>query len=122
MSPEAFRGREAARRRFGLKKGLIGSVWRRVLIGSMVVVAISGSKTITLFSEDLDKIEEEIGKTVEDMIEDELLDAMKKMGIKEQELTPEHKTKIKEEIDYCTNCESSIEPGEEYCPYCGHKF
>ncbi|MFX0068726.1 MAG: zinc-ribbon domain-containing protein [Candidatus Hodarchaeota archaeon] len=110
------------RRRFSLKRGLIGSVWKRVLIGSMVVVAISGSKTITLLSEDLDKIEEEIGKTVEDMTEDELRDAMKKMGIKEQELTSEDKTKVKEEIEFCTNCGSSIEPGEESCPYCGHEF
>ncbi|MFX0096892.1 MAG: zinc ribbon domain-containing protein [Candidatus Hodarchaeota archaeon] len=111
------------RRGFDLKKGLIGMVWRRILIGSMVVVAISGSsKVIKLRSDDLDRIEEEMGKTVEDMTEDELIDAMKKMGIKEQKFTSKDKEKVIEEIDFCPNCESSIEPGEEFCPYCGHDF
>jgi len=123
MSPGVFRRKATPRRRFVLKKGLIGNVWRRILIGSMVVVAISGSsKVIKLRSEDLDKIEEETGTTVEDMTEDELIDAMKKMGIKEQKLSSKDKEKVVEEIEFCSNCESSIEPEEDFCPYCGHDF
>ncbi|MFX1487387.1 MAG: zinc ribbon domain-containing protein [Promethearchaeota archaeon] len=122
MSPGIFRLRDVIRRRFVLKRGLIGSVWRRVLIGSMVVVAISGTpKVIKLPFDDLEKVEEEVGKSVEDMTEDELRAGMKKLGIKEHKLTSEDKEKLVEEIKFCANCGASIELGDKSCPYCGHE-
>ena len=63
---------------------------RRMLFGSFILLALAGSHHKHKFhSDDLDRIERHYNKPAEDLTEEELLEAMKKLGIKKLELTEE---------------------------------
>ena len=63
---------------------------RRMLFRSFILLALAGSHHRHKFhSDDLDRIERYYNKPAEDLTEEELKDAMKKLGIKKLELTEE---------------------------------
>jgi len=73
---------------------------RRMLFGSFILLALSGSHHKHKFhSDDLDRIEKHYNKPVEDLTEEELIDAMKKLGIKKLELTEEENNYLDEMED-----------------------
>ena len=66
---------------------------RRLLLGNAVIL-FAGSQIVKLNRSDVERIEEAAGKTAEDLSEDELLAAMKKLGIHRLELTSEDEDAI----------------------------
>lgn len=97
---------------------MIFGSWVLLIAGS---AAASSPKVVKIQSKDLDDVEKEVGKSAEEMTEEELKDGMKKLGIKEGELTSEDRRMINAEVKFCPECGSSLEPDFAFCPYCGHK-
>ena len=72
---------------------------RRILVGGAVLLAIGGAAygAYKLSQPDVEKVEQYTGKDADDLTEEELLDAMDKLGIKKLELTDEDKAAIEYE-------------------------
>ncbi|MFW9853308.1 MAG: hypothetical protein ACFFDS_10205 [Candidatus Thorarchaeota archaeon] len=74
---------------------------RRMLFGSFILLALAGSYHKHKFHrDDLDRIERYYDKPAEDLTEEELLEAMKKLGIKKLELTEEEDRYLDDSEDY----------------------
>lgn len=71
-------------------------VRRRIMVGGMVLLA-GGAVAYKLTKKDADKIEKQTGASVEELSEDELVAAMKELGIQSVELTDEDKAIIQKE-------------------------
>ena len=73
---------------------------RRMLLGSFILLALAGSHhKHKFYSDDLDRIERYYDKSAENLTEEELLNAMKKLGIKKLELTEEENDYLDEMKD-----------------------
>lgn len=73
---------------------------RRILVGGMVLLAVGGTAAaIKLSKKDADRVEEHTGSSVEEMTEEELVAAMKELGIQSIELTDEDKAALAAESD-----------------------
>jgi len=69
---------------------------RRILVGGMVVLAVGGAAygAVKLSQKDSQRIEEHTGSSVEELTEEELVAAMKDMGIESIELSDEDKAAL----------------------------
>lgn len=82
---------------------------RRLLVGGMVVLAVGGTAAaIKMSQKDAQRVEEHTGASVEELTEDELVAAMKDLGIQSIELTDEDKAAVVGEGD--------IEPDDAAAP------
>jgi hypothetical protein len=66
------------------------------MVGGMVLLA-GGAVAYKLSKKDADRIEQQTGESVEELSEDELVAAMKELGIQSVELTDEDKAIIQKE-------------------------
>ena len=72
---------------------------RRFLLGSAVIFAIAGSyNNYKLDQNDVTKVEQHYKKPVEDLTETELLEGMRKLGIKQLKLSDDEENAIVDEI------------------------
>lgn len=71
-------------------------VRRRIIVRGMVLLA-GGAVAYKLTKKDADKIEKHTGESVEELSEEELVAAMKDLGIQSVELTDEDKAVIQKE-------------------------
>ncbi|MFX1315598.1 MAG: hypothetical protein ACFE9T_07005 [Promethearchaeota archaeon] len=104
---------------------------RRLLLGTSVILLIGGSYGIYKLSQrDVQKIEEETGKSTDDMTEEELKATMRKLGIQKLEITPEDEDTINKVYvedsnykikQYCIYCGARLDRDNKYCPSCGQK-
>jgi hypothetical protein len=92
---------------------------------------IGGSYAVyKLTQHDIDKIEQETGKSAENITEDELKTAMKNLGIQKMELTADdaiHIERIAHEAEpdiqkFCIYCGDQLVPSAKFCPSCGQKI
>jgi hypothetical protein len=120
--------RRPIRRNIRRARRILWRTTRRLLLGTSVLLMIGGSYAVyKLTQRDLERIERETGKSVEKMSEDDLKTAMKNLGIKKMELTPDDEIQIDrvanevEPNKYCTYCGAQIESIAKYCPSCGQK-
>ena len=90
------------------RRPLGGRVARRLLrlsIGSALLYMIAGTdKAVKLTHDDAQSIESEAGKHITDMDENELVETMRRLGIKSIVLTDEEQMTVLFS-----------------CPYCGHR-
>ena len=72
---------------------------RRIIVGGMVLLGVGGAiyGGIKMSKKDADRIEEHSGSSVEEMTEEELVAAMKDLGIQSIELTDEDKAALASE-------------------------
>jgi len=61
---------------------------RRLIVGGAALFVVAGAAH-KLSQNDVQKVEQQAGKPVEQMSEQELQAAMKKAGVQEQQITPE---------------------------------
>jgi hypothetical protein len=77
----------------------------RLSIGSFLLYRIAGTdQAVKLRHDDAENIENDAGKSISDMDEEELVETMQRLGIKSISLTDEEKKTVLQS-----------------CPYCGHK-
>ena len=62
----------------------------------MIFLLAGTASTIKLHRKDVERIEEATGKSTQDMTEEELISAIKQLGIKKLEITPEDHERISE--------------------------
>ena len=69
---------------------------RRILVGGMVVLAVGGAAygAVKLSQKDAQQVEEYTGSSVEELTEEELVAAMKDLGIESIELSDEDKAAL----------------------------
>ena len=73
-----------------------------MLVGGMVLLAVGGAAAygaVKLSQKDADRIEEHTGESVEEMSEEELVQAMKDLGIESIELSEEDKAALAAQQD-----------------------
>lgn len=72
---------------------------RRIIVGGAVLLAVGGAAygAYKLSQPDVERVEQYTGKDADDLTEEELIDAMDKLGIKKLELTDEDKAAIEYE-------------------------
>ncbi|MFC2046066.1 SHOCT domain-containing protein [Chloroflexota bacterium] len=89
---------------------------RRVLVGGMVLLAVGGAAygAIKLSQKDSDRIEEHSGSSVEEMTEEELVAAMKELGIQSIELSDEDKAAMAAESGDTEAAGAPAEPEPSY--------
>lgn len=104
-------------------------IFRRFIFGSSIVFALVGtSMAVKMHRHDVERLQQETGKAPEEMTEEELTQAMKKLGIKSLELTPEEKLRVErtsaeppelDRADRCPKCGAPLAGGENFCGSCG---
>lgn len=62
----------------------------------MIFLMTGTASAIKLHRQDVERIEEATGKSTDEMTEEELVSAMKRLGIKKLEVTPEDHERISE--------------------------
>lgn len=119
---------------------------RAFIFDTYVILALYEAAMLYKLSQwDVRRIEADTGKPVEQLSEEELVAAMKRMGINKLELTPDDHIKLQEQgfrgfpktseqaagmknIDkeagkmFCTQCGAAVSPGANYCQQCGAKL
>jgi hypothetical protein len=74
---------------------------RRILVGGMVLLAVGGTAAaIKLTQKDAQRIEEHAGASVEELTEEELVEAMRQLGIKSIELDDNDRAMVADQQDY----------------------
>ena len=139
MSPNPAARRAMARRM--IRRRIIIRTTMRIMVGTAMIIAIKNAQqAYKIEQEDAKKIEQSTGKKVEDLTEEELLAAMKKLGIKSLELTEEDMAKldsaqkqggtVPEQTttstpsgtkNFCSNCGVKLAPTAKFCTECGQK-
>ena len=86
---------------------------RRILVGGAVLLAVGGAAygAYKLSQPDVERVEQYTGKDADDLSEEELIDAMDKLGIKKMELTDEDKAAI--EYEESSPAESAAPASQE---------
>ncbi|MGB6421251.1 MAG: SHOCT domain-containing protein, partial [Anaerolineales bacterium] len=86
---------------------------RRIIVGGAVLLAVGGAAygAYKLSQPDVEKVEQCTGKNADDLTEEELLDAMDKLGIQKLELTDEDKAAI--EYEDSSQVESAAPASQE---------
>jgi hypothetical protein len=72
-----------------------------------------------LYHDDVDRVERASGKPVRDLSEDELVTAMKRLGIQKLEITPEDRKTDPGTVRYCIYCREILASNAAYCSRCG---
>jgi hypothetical protein len=84
------------------------------------------SMAYKLYDDDVGRVERETGKPVKDLSEEELVAAMKRLGIQKLEITPEGNVTISQsttrEARYCKYCRNKLTSEAVYCERCGRKI
>jgi hypothetical protein len=89
---------------------------------------VGTSIAVKMHRRDVERLQKETGKAPEEMTEEELTLAMKQLGIKSLELTPDEKLRIERvaaeppEPDHagkCPQCGAPIAGGDSFCGSCG---
>jgi len=79
-----------------------------------------------LYDDDVGRIERETGKPARDLSEEELVVAMKRLGIQKLELTQQDTGAISKsttrEARYCIYCGNKLSSEAVYCERCGRKI
>jgi hypothetical protein len=74
---------------------------RRILVGGMVLLAVGGTAAaIKLTQKDAQRVEQHTGASVEELTEEELVEAMRQLGIKSIELDDNDRAAIVDQQDY----------------------
>jgi hypothetical protein len=102
---------------------------RRVMVGPAVVYAAAAGgaasvSPVKMSSADAQKIESIAGKPVEELTEEDLKAAMKRLGIQKIELTAEEQKQVSSpaqaEGDFeCSECHAAVTETQKFCPSCG---
>ncbi|MFX0168594.1 MAG: zinc-ribbon domain-containing protein [Candidatus Hodarchaeota archaeon] len=121
--------RRFLRRHLRRRRRIARRTFRRIVIGSTILLALAGTTTaVKLHRRDVERIQDETGKAPEEMTEEELTKAMKQMGIRSMELTPDEKLRVERESAMppkslqggkCPNCGVPILGDENFCGSCG---
>jgi len=126
MVRRAIRG--PIRRNIRRTRRILWRTTRRLIFGTSVILLIGGSYAIyKLTQNDIQRIEQETGKSAENMTENELKKAMKKLDIQKLELTSEEQAEINktgnetETMRFCMYCGTQLDFNAKFCPNCGQK-
>ena len=137
MSPLGRRRRPIARRRRRVIRRTTRRVWRRtrrIIRGPFVLLALAGATTgVKVHKDDVEKIENELGKPIEELSEKDIKKTMKKLGIKSIELTDDDEQELDnmseiDEIDnsgqsnFCSKCGAKVKPDSNFCSSCGKEL
>lgn len=89
---------------------------RRILVGGMVLLAVGGAAygAVKLTQKDAGRIEEYSGSSVEEMTEEELVAAMRELGIQSIDLTDEDKTALAADSAQATAAAAPAQPEPSY--------
>jgi hypothetical protein len=89
---------------------------RRILVGGMVLLAVGGAAygAVKLTQKDADRIEEYSGSSVEEMTEEELVAAMKELGVQSIELSDEDKAALAADSAQATAAAAPGQPEPSY--------
>jgi hypothetical protein len=91
---------------------------------------IGGSYAVyKLTQHDIERIEQETGKSAENMTEEEIKTAMRKLNIRKMELTSDDAIHIEraanetaiETSRFCVYCGSQLNTNAKFCTSCGQK-
>ena len=120
--------RAPIRRTMRITRRILWRTTRRLVFGTSVILLIGGSYAIyKLAQSDVQRIEQDSGKPVENMTENELKKAMRKKGIQKLELTTEEEAEINkignepETKRFCMYCGTQLDFNAKFCPSCGQK-
>ena len=72
-----------------------------------------------LHQDDVARIERASGTPVRDLSEDDLVAAMKRLGIQKLEITPGPHASCSGTARYCIHCGASLASNAAYCSRCG---
>jgi hypothetical protein len=104
--------RRMLRRRERLARRLL-----RIGAGAAALYLISGTrKAVKLNDDDVERLESHTQKNMDEMDEEELVQAMERLGIKSISLTPEEKQLV---LVVCPYCGHKNEQGITTCENCG---
>jgi len=99
-----------------------------------VILALAGTTAgVKVHKDDIERIENELGKPIEDLSEKDIKKAMKKLGIKSIELTDDDEqeldgisddedTSTKKSSNFCSHCGAKASPGSNFCAGCGKEL
>lgn len=120
--------RAPIRRNIRRARRILWRTTRRLIFGTSVILLIGGSYGVyKLTQNDIQRIEQETGKSAENMTEAELKAAIKRLGIKKLEITPEDEMEINKvggEVEtkrFCQYCGAQLDSNAKFCPSCGQK-
>jgi hypothetical protein len=89
----------------------------RISAGTAMLYLIAGTnRAVKLDREDVDKLENDTKKSVDEMDEEELVEAMERLGIRSISLTDEEKQLV---LVVCPYCGHKNEEGITKCQNCG---
>lgn len=121
--------RRFVRRHRRRRRRIARRTFRRLVFGSSIVLALVGTgMAVKMHQHDFERLQKETGKAPEEMTEEELTLAMKKLGIKSLELTPDEKLRVERsaaespELDRaskCPQCGAPLIGDESFCGSCG---
>ncbi len=102
---------------------------RRVVVGPAIIFAAAAGgaaagSTVKMSSADAQKVESSTGKPAEELTEEELKAAMKRLGINKLELTAEEQKQVTKppqaEGEFeCSECHAAVTATQKFCPGCG---
>ncbi len=105
---------------------------RRFMVGPAVVFAAAAGgaaagSTVKMSSADAQKVESSTGKPAEELTEDELKAAMKRLGINKLELTAEEQKQVASPVQAegefeCSECHAAVTATQKFCPSCGSEL
>ncbi len=136
MSPLGRRRRPIVRRRRVVRRTR-RRIWRRtrrIIRGAFIIIAIADSTSeIKLRKSDVERIENELGKPIEDLSENEIKKAMINLNIDDEELTDDDERaidKLADEDDssnagksnFCSQCGAKIKTDSNFCSNCGKEL
>ncbi len=122
--------RPPIRRNIWRTRRILWRTTRRLILGSSVLLMIGGSYAVyKLTQHDIERIEQETGKSAENMTEEELTAAMRNLNIRKMEITPDDAIQIERvanevETDtkkFCIYCGAQLDSNAHFCPNCGQK-
>jgi hypothetical protein len=122
--------RPPMRRNIWRARRILWRTTRRLILGSSVLLMIGGSYAVyKLTQHDIERIEQETGKSAEDMTEEELKIVMRNVNIRKMELTPDDAIHIErvanetavEKKTFCVYCGVQLNANAKFCPNCGQK-
>ncbi len=122
--------RPPARRNVWRARRILWRATRRLILGSSVLLMIGGSYAVYKITQhDIERIEQETGKSAENMGEEEIKTAMKNLNIRKMELTPDdaiHIERVANETTigtkkFCVYCGAQLNTNAKFCPSCGQK-
>jgi ribosomal protein L40E len=94
-----------------------------IIMRRTFVLLFFGTMMYKLRVDDLRRIEMETGKSAQNLTEEDLKAAMRRLGIQNLEITPEDNEAVttheREKGPFCTYCGAKLAPNAVYCSNCG---